>query len=137
MYYTSLKQSKKLVELGLKPETADMSYNFDDGNYYINTGPYSGWVVPKWSNPNLVLPCWSVSALMELLPPHLFEFERGLDLNIYRNLNGKGWHVSYMPNNIENMKKDKFRQISNGDTPIEAVYNMIVWLLENNYIKKN
>lgn len=55
---------------------------------------------------------------------------------MYRNLNGKGWHTSYMPNNINDMQKDKFRQITNGDTPIEAVYNMIVWLLENNLIKQ-
>lgn len=82
------------------------------------------------------LPCWSLGALLEVMPPYLFEFERGIDLNIYRNLNGKGWHVSYMPNNDESMQKDKFRQITNGGTPIEAAYNMVVWLLENGYIKK-
>lgn len=69
------------------------------------------------------------------MPPYLFEWERGIDLNIYRNLNGKGWHVSYMPNNIESMQKDKFRQITNGNTPLEAAFNMVVWLLENGYIK--
>jgi hypothetical protein len=33
------------------------------------------------------------------------------------------------------MQKDKFRQITNGDTTLEAAYNMVVWLLENGYIK--
>lgn len=65
------------------------------------------------------------------MPPYLFEFERGIDLNIYPNLNGKGWHCSYMPNNIENMKKDKFKQITNGDNPVDAAFEMICWLKEN------
>jgi hypothetical protein len=67
------------------------------------------------------------------MPPYLFEWERGIDLNIYRNLNGKGWHVSYMPNNINDMKKDKFRQITNGNL-IDAAFEMICWLIEQKRI---
>jgi hypothetical protein len=94
-------------------------------------------VLESYKNTQAVyLPCWSLGALLEVMPPYLFEFERGIDLNIYRNLNGNGWHVSYMPNNDESMQKDKFRQITNGETPIDAAYNMVVWLIENGYINK-
>ena len=132
-HYTSIEQSKKLVELGLNPDTADMWWtplNWQLTEYYVEV-KQDGINTPK--NP---LPCWSLGALLEVMPPYLFEFERGIDLNIYRNLNGKGWHVSYMSNTIEGMQKDKFRQITNGETSIDAAYNIVVWLLENGYIKK-
>ena len=140
-HYTSIEMSKKLIELGLNPDSADMFYNEEPDEYYpkdIVDTKYP-MVIREGQKHYLKeygVPCWSLGALLEVMPPYLFEFERGIDLNIYRNLNGKGWHVSYMPNNDESMQKDKFRQITNGGTPIEAAYNMVVWLLENGYIKK-
>lgn len=137
MNYTSIEQSRKLLELGLDPKTSDCNWQHAPG-YENDEGKITGfWNDPEWgqSGDSKDLPCWSLGALLELMPPYLFEFERGIDLNIYRNLNGKGWHVSYMPNNTESLLKDRFRQINNGKTPIEAAYNMVVWLLENGYIK--
>lgn len=138
MNYTTTEQSKKLVELGLNPDTADMAIVKD--NTYCNAlSAFNG--VTLCQNYNEIkdkanyIPCWSLGALLEVMPPYLFEWERGIDLNIYRNLNGKGWHASYMPNNIIDMQKDKFRQITNGNTPLEAAYSMVIWLLENGYIK--
>lgn len=140
MDYTSIEQSKKLLELGLNPETADMKWYYWKDEIDAPKVPTLGFdkaVLESYKNIQAVyLPCWSLGALLEVMPPYLFEFERGIDLNIYRNLNGKGWHVSYIPNNDESMQKDKFRQITNGGTPIEAAYNMVVWLIENGYIKK-
>lgn len=146
MNVTTIEQSKRLLELGLKAETADLFYDI-----YINpiTNEEEGQSLDfvsnwqdAWGDRNKsdlfderAIPAWSLGALLELMPPYLFEWERGIDLNIYRNLNGKGWHCSYMPNNINDMQKDKFRQITNGDTTLEAAYNMVVWLLENGYIK--
>lgn len=126
MDYTTISQSKQLIEAGLEIDTADKYFNCGDSN---DVRELKSCLFLK----DVDIPCWSIEALSELLPPYLFEFERGIDLNIYRNLNGKGWHVSYLPNNTESLLKDKFRQISNGNTLIEAVYNMILWLLENNH----
>ena len=127
---TSIEQSKKLISLGLDPSTADMYYEPIDGNpirfaVIPNVGKYGKWDMPAWS----------FTALLELMPPYLFELERGIDLNIYRNINSKGWHVSYMPNNTIDMQKDKFRQITNGNSPIDAAFEMIVWLIEQKHIK--
>lgn len=138
MNYTSIEQVKHLLELGLNSSTADMFYpwhiadeedTFEDG-YLLDTP-----MIGKYGSRGTI-PCWSLTALLELMPPYLFEWERGIDLNIYRNLNGKGWHVSYMPNNINDMQKDKFRQITNGDTLMDAAYNMVCWLVEQGFIKK-
>lgn len=127
---TSLEQSQKLIELGIDVNTADMFWDT----------LFAKKPEAQVDNHNLVdeyddehrVPAWSLTALLKLMPPYLFEFERGIDLNIYPNLNGKGWHCSYMPNNIENMKKDKFKQITNGDNPVDAAVEMICWLKKYN-----
>lgn len=118
---TSQEQSQKLIELGIDVNTADMLYNVLGESYVRHDTP-----IDKYHTP-----AWSLSALLELMPSYLFEFERGIDFNIYPNLNGKGWHCSYMPNNIEDMKKDKFKQITNGDNPVDAAFEMVCWLKEN------
>lgn len=132
--YTSIEQAKKLAEF-LPLESADMWYQYIGTSYEVSSEkPLYFPMVIRDSETNHDLPCWSLAALMELMPPYLFEFERGIDLNIYPNLNGKGWHCSYMPNNIESMKKDKFRQITNGDNAVDAAFEMVVWLKENEMI---
>lgn len=135
---TSLEQSKKLIELGVDVSTADMHYStwtiLNKGEYILS--PNQGETIEELQEDygNQVIPAWSLSALLELMPPYLFEFERGIDLNIYPNLSGKAWHCSYMPNAVENMKNNKFKRITSGDNLVDAAFEMICWLLENKKI---
>ena len=129
---TSIEQSKELLSLGLDPSTADMYYGPIGGNpirfaVIPNVGKYGKWDMPAWS----------FTALLELMPPYLFELERGIDLNIYRNINSNGWHVSYMPNNVIDMQKDNFKQITNGNSPIDAAFEMVCKLINLGHIKVN
>jgi hypothetical protein len=39
-----------------------------------------------------------------------------------------------MPNAVENMKNDKFKQITIGDDPIDATFEMILKLKEKNLL---
>ena len=61
---TTAEQSRKLLELGLKPETADMHYQFLDNvckeGLYFNQEAYS-------NVPNYYLPAWSLHRLLEIL----------------------------------------------------------------------
>ena len=118
--YTDLNQSKKLAEI-LPLESADMFYRNNEVDVKL-----------MWEHNahKVKYPCWSLAALLDVLPPYLFEFERGIDLNVYPNLNSKGWHCSYMPNCTENMKTDKFKLITSEDTLIDACYEMIIKLHE-------
>jgi len=127
---TNVEQSKKLMELGLNTYTADMCWL----RYKVND---------KWKEECTVIDgtldeddvyAWSLSALLELMPPYLFKFERGIDLNIYPDLNGKGWHCSYMANCIENMKTDKFKLVTSGDSLVDACYEMIIKLKKVNLL---
>ena len=60
---TTVEQSKKLLELGLKPETADMAWAC------ITKEGLTQWVMtlntPK-NKPNIDIPAWSLHRLMEL-----------------------------------------------------------------------
>ena len=129
---TDIQQGRKLAEI-LPLESADMCLNISQ---FRSTPPlmipYSKFdeFFNVSKTPEYLIPCWSLDTLLNILPPYLFEFERGIDLNIYPNLNGKGWHCSYMPNNIENMKTDKFKLITSEDTLIDTCYEMILRLNE-------
>lgn len=124
MNYTSIEQSKKLLSLGLKPESADMHWlNLPSvGDIAVNN-PY----VKNSGATEGLLPCWSVGALLEVMPKEKeVPFSNsnpfvGFGDNTYRcvYLNGD-WESSHQ---------------ETGTTLIEASYNMVVWLLENNYIK--
>ena len=123
---TSIEQSKRLIELGIDINSSDMVYHKNlDGTYNLR-------VVDNVLEYDI--PAWSLSALLELMPSYLFEFERGIDLNLYPSINRKVWLCSYMPNVIENMKTDKFKQITHADSLVDAAFDMIVWLKENNYL---
>ena len=123
--YTDIEQSKKLAEI-LPIKSADMHYiivgSKEEPKHIVGLDKYIG-ILPS-------IPCWSLAALLDVLPTYLFEFDRGIDLNVYPNLNGRGWHCSYMPNCIENMKTDKFKMITSEDTLIDACYEMIIKLHE-------
>lgn len=134
--YTDIEQSKILAEI-LPIESADMHYStwtILDGEFIVS--PNQGSTIENLQEDygNQIIPCWSLAALLNALPTYLFEFDRGIDLNIYPNLNGRGWHCSYIPNCIENMKTDKFRLITNGDTLVDACYEMILKLKEKNLL---
>lgn len=133
--YTSLEQSRKLAEI-LPLESADMYYCYSRDVYTKEWDYDTTPIIIDEDNQSDIcdVPCWSLAALLNVLPTYLFDFERGIDLNIYPNLSGKGWHCSYMPNCIENIKTDKFKLITSGDTLVDACYEMILKLHELNLL---
>ena len=104
-YYTSLDQSKRLLDLGFDPTTADMCYGPD--NLIIPTRPINNYT-----------PSWSLAALIGALP-----IVKGEYLKYRRNPNGK--YVSF---------SDSLRiMTSECDELIDAIIEMIEWCLKNNY----
>ena len=68
MNYTSIKQSKKLLELGLKSDSADMWYH-GHGSHLESDRTYDDEPAAYHSRfPNFDFPCWSAGALANLLP---------------------------------------------------------------------
>lgn len=130
--YTSIEQSKKLLELGLSPESADMIHICS-----IIRGKENGFldVVPKESilyamhttieEKEKSIPCWSLGALLELIP--IITKKLSHPPSLTKALDGSGYFIEYpcYPNLPIYVDKN----------PIKVAYKAIVWLLENGYIK--
>lgn len=105
--YTDLEQSKKLSEI-LSLESADMHYiimgDDEDPQKIVGLGEYIG-ILPT-------IPAWSLAALIEL-----FDDEAGL---------AKDYGLWYCYDN------GKSHCTKHYDNPIDAVFEMICWLKENN-----
>ena len=106
---TSLKQSKKLIELGINISTADMHYVLIDSDkeiYDIGFGDYIG-ILPHY-------PAWSLSALLELIHNKAY---------ILRNSN--------VGTNRYNVWIAVRKSPVLCETPLDAAFEMICWLKEN------
>ena len=112
-------ESKRLVEEGLDKNTADM------------------WISPKGiyigrkETPIKyeTFPCWSLGTLIGLLPKSIQQ-TKGHDIDLLIGLPKGQWSVTYFD----------WTGLQHGpsfesDNLIEAVIEMIIWLIENNYIK--
>lgn len=122
MNYTSIEQSKKFLELGLNPDSADMYYFLDPtpvGNIYIPSlifiEKHLKSRMPEYDKGDI--PCWSLCALLKVMPRW----------NDYKPFIGK--------NECYYINDDKEIYHRETGTSIEAAYSMVIWLLENRYIK--
>lgn len=136
-HYTSILQSKKLLELGLNPETADMYWEYNHNIHIYDDIPRIV-VIKNWNDKyNKNIPCWSLGTLLEVMPT----IEKDVDEYIpYFIKNSEYWERKIQPFwycfyallDDSNTELITFRN----SIAIEAAFNMVVWLLENGYIKK-
>ena len=127
MNYTSIKQSKKLQELGLNPESADMIYRNTQEWNEIPVATTKDFCKYELCDSNLYIesciPCWSVGALLDIV---------NVPFELIKMANG--YPAEYRAILFPRLSSDC---CTKGYTLIETTYNMIVWLLENRYIKKS
>ena len=140
-HYTSIEQSKKLVELGLDISTADMKYFYWKNK--INAAPTLGFdkaVLESYKNTQAVyLPCWSLGALLELMPKVIsvpVDKRSAYFYNLewqFANDNS----LRYITTNRDKCLVDIYSDHDIENKPlIKTAFEMVCWLLENNYIKK-
>ena len=121
---TSIEQSKKLIELGIDVNTADMLWTYDFTVNDINgLNVISTYLKPEEKD----IPAWSLSALLELMPK-LYEFEDDPDDGGCQPILCKGWdnnlwHIVY---------RSSIYNTEWYDDPIDAAFEMVCWLKENN-----
>ena len=119
--YTDIAQSKKLAEI-LPLESADMHFE----RVYFEGHP-PAWFI-KLSEPiksNDIIPCWSLAALLDVLPDNI-------------KIDGHRWGLSIRKNSISylgSMTWDGQLNISvQSDNLIDACYEMILKLHEQNIL---
>lgn len=111
---TSLEQSKKLIELGIDIDTADMGWNvFVDDT--IRLLPIDDWDLVKDGSGNVKFyPAWSLVALLNVLP--------------YPSLHKT---VSCWRCDFYNKEGTSCKLGESLDNPIDTAFEMVVWFLKN------
>lgn len=133
---TSLEQSQKLIELEIDINSADMHYStwtiLNEGEYILS--PNQGETIEELQEDygKQVIPAWSLSALLELIPPYLGNFNDGIDFGFSKAINGKWYSAYYIK--LDDNGLASFNKTVTGDTAIDAAFEMIVWLKENGKI---
>ena len=113
---TSLDQSKKLIELGIDVNTADMYWlNAKCDEYLQSLTPY---VIDDDLNLSVDIPAWSLSALMELMNCNCY--------NVSLNCHGAEWNIKFDDS-------EKYKDFTK-DYIVDAAFEMVCWLLENKKI---
>lgn len=136
---TDIPQSKKLIELGVDVDTSDMvylrSYFEDEGEYNLLVGSYhegymekdDGTIIPVFDEH---IPAWSLSALLGLMPFHIIENNR---FSFYQvkgfNKQGETYRFGYKTNDNSFLFETSWH-----NNAIDAAFEMICWLKENNKI---
>jgi hypothetical protein len=139
-HYTTIAQSKKLVELGLNPDTADMLWEKHNcENSYVTVIPYT---TKGKSIGAHILPCWSLGALIDLLPASI-QTGKGIqnqyEIDIRKYYAGNKlclYQIAYGNNKGLSREWHDMINTAERENLIDAVLDMICWLLENDYIKK-
>ena len=138
----SIDQSKKLIELGIDVNSADMFWAPDVNiivaePYIIKTEDET--LIPAYDG---AIPAWSLSALLKLLPS---EFEETgsfgtskykIDIRKYKSIDEMDvYQIAYGNYLIGNSMgwKDMINTEWKED-PIDAAFDMVCWLLENKKI---
>ncbi|MDY6302408.1 MAG: hypothetical protein SPL96_11025 [Bacteroidales bacterium] len=114
---TTISQSRKLIELGLNPATADMKYvYFGETDYGLEIANEFDDRINKFFNA-ITVPAWSLSALLEVMPkPDLYR--ELADLWVCATLFKEGSIMGF------------------GETAIDAAYDAITKMFDRGYLKK-
>ena len=125
MIATTIKQSKKLIELGIDVNSADMHWQYIEED----NGQLQWFYFPKdfSINENESIPAWSLSALIELIPNKI-------------SISDDLYYVCYKRNSAElrgpiTWNGHQKTKIFKADNILDAVFEMVCYLLENKLIK--
>ena len=139
-YYTTLEQSKKLVELGLDTKTADMCWTNHRYGPMRSSLTIAAKTISEYKNllkrfaddsdSTVFYPAWSLGALLNAMPVYII-IDEVYSWNISPGYDGNELWIYY-----EDLNHETVLKITTGKNLIEAAINMIAWLLENDYIKK-
>ena len=125
--YTDIERSKVLAEI-LPLDSADYFYKYCIGHYNsiyyrLETYPYN-----KGGNKNHDIPCWSLAALLNVLPKIYYPVKDHKTDLILGKPKDK-WCVLYWDSTGMQDGEEAL-----GDNPVDACVNMIVKLNEKNMI---
>ena len=125
---TTREQSERLLSLGLKRETADMSYTAIVVNHKVDYRLDCS--TPK----SIDIPAWSLHRLIEMLPDLIYPKEELPSFSGYAYLNLTPIVVWY--NYIDYDMEDRTLISWRGNGLFSAVVDAIEWLIKEGYFNK-
>jgi hypothetical protein len=117
--YTTIEESKQLIEAGLDVNTADMYFPDYTEITEIREKPRPVEYIDDKNYP----PCWSLAALLNIIDNNDLVYDISNDKN--REFKILVYEANYISQEV------KFHHTEH------SIVDMITWLLENNYIKSN
>ena len=129
---TSREQSERLLALGLKKETADMTIHIkNDDGWYVTAEPFYEWeedmnTLPSLEDPEQILPAWSLGRLIEMMPYCVEMYKKDWCLQVskgYARYASIGKEKSYIG----------FLQKPN---TFDAIIDCIEWLIREGYFNE-
>ena len=129
---TTREQSERLLALGLKKETADMTIHIkNDDGLYVTAEPFYEWdddmnTIPSLEDIEQILPAWSLYRLIEMMP-YCIEMN-----DKYRCLQISKWYVRYAHNGTEKPYIGYIKKLNTFDAIIEC----IEWLIKEDRFNK-
>ena len=121
---TDIKQSKRLIELGIDMNTADMCYHFIE----ISKTPLClRWEKVHDDEKDNAIPAWSLAALLDLMPKIHGERPK-LDTG---RIQTEKYYVEYP---YHESTKDDWYSTKLCDSAVDAAFEMVCWLKENGKI---
>ena len=144
MTYTSIEQSKRLIELGLKSDTADMSYSDKSIRGMNHTDTFAVSLMPYKKHKQLIenitntqngvcywtiLPCWSAECLLNLLPDIIKTGKESRNF-YWININKEPYQITYGNSLGSSGSWHDMVNSSQSYELIGAVCNMMEWILE-------
>ena len=131
--YTTIEQSKKLLSLGLDPNTADMCYP-----HFVRYGADTYNEIPEIAEDidyPYEMPCWSLAALLELMPAKINSNEEYYRLTSHKSLFNGEFFKPYLLF-YKNFANKRIYEV-NRDNFVDAAFEMVCWLIEQGHIKVN
>ena len=127
---TTKEQSSRLLEAGMRPETADM---YLDEFERLVAFEYSR--IKSKAYQDTVLPTWSLSKLIEMLPK---SYQDDIDGMVYY-LSGNFVELMYASDKIEDEEGDKTYTCANSfnkENLMDNVVDAIEWLIREGHLNK-
>ena len=125
--YTDLEQSKVLSKI-LPPESVDMCYEVGvDLDGYLTKTIYTPLIHAPYND--YYIPCWSLSALINIIPQEIFDGE--YIINITEGINNR-WILTY--DHYENRNHSYYGLSTGADNLIDCCVEMIIKLKERDLL---
>ena len=125
---TTISQSRKLIELGLDPNSADMVWTTANPDLPM----LLAYPIEDCNSWNDKVPAWSLSALLEVMPKEIKKDDK--QYNFHLETTHNLYYVSYYRYDIDGIRYLHTTEMNN--CTIDAAYEMVCWLLEQGFIKK-